>query len=459
MDSARSTWRISEPFFIDNEYDSQTSSQRAVLEQSTRLAPPRLRKHKSARLTAEEKDNYEKPWKTQKDPREKWEYIIFYASIVIGFAIGGLICYFAWTSVTNNEYCLVLEDNFQIIDKNVWGYEIQRGGFGSGSFEWTTDDPKNSYTDSQGLHIVPTLTLNTTQITLDQMMDNFVLNLTTDGTCTSFLGDINGCSIRSNKTAGTIINPVRSARLSTKGKKSIKYGKVEVVAKMPKGNWLWPAVWMMPESNSPDGSGVYGPWPRSGEIDIVESRGNYGDDYPDGRDSAISALHWGPLPEADGFWRTSGKHNLRRTDYAQEFHTYGLEWNEKYLFTYIDTRLLQVFFIKFDQGHKNMWQRGHFGESIINKSALADPWSQTGKANTPFDQPFYLILNVAIGATNGFFKDGNHGKPWGDQSLTAPKEFWDNSKSWLPTWGEGDTRGMTVKSVKMWEEGACGKKS
>jgi beta-glucanase (GH16 family) len=97
---------------------------------------------------------------------------------------------------------------------------------------------------------------------------------------------------------------------------------------------------MMPESNNPDGSGLYGQWPRSGEIDIVESRGNYGDDYPDGRDSVISALHWGPVPEADGFWRTSGKHNLRRTDYTKEFHTYGLEWNENYLFTYIDSRLL-----------------------------------------------------------------------------------------------------------------------
>jgi beta-glucanase (GH16 family) len=105
----------------------------------------------------------------------------------------------------------------------------------------TTDDPKNAYTDAQGLHIVPTLTRNSTKITIDQMYDNFVLNLTTDGTCTA--KDISSCSIRSNKTAGTIINPVRSARLTTKGKKSIKYGKIEVVAKMPKGSWLWPAIW------------------------------------------------------------------------------------------------------------------------------------------------------------------------------------------------------------------------
>jgi beta-glucanase (GH16 family) len=170
------------------------------------------------------------------------------------------------------------------------------------------------------------------------MNDNYVLNLTTDKTCTS--NDVTMCSIRSNKTAGTVINPVRSARITTKGKKSLRYGKVEVVAKMPKGAWLWPAVWMMPESNSEDGAGVYGQWPRSGEIDIVESRGNFGDDYPDGRDSALSALHWGPDSAVDAFYRTSGKHNLRRTDYSESFHTYGLEWSEDYLFTYIDSRLL-----------------------------------------------------------------------------------------------------------------------
>jgi beta-glucanase (GH16 family) len=48
--------------------------------------------------------------------------------------------------------------------------------------------------------------------------------------------------VRSNATLGTIIPPVRSARMTTKGKKSIKYGRVEIVAKMAKGDWLWPAL-------------------------------------------------------------------------------------------------------------------------------------------------------------------------------------------------------------------------
>jgi len=57
-----------------------------------------------------------------------------------------------------------------------------------------------------------------------------------------------------------------SARLSTKGSYSIRFGKVEVVAKLPRGDWLWPAIWMAPLSS------VYGPWPLSGEIDVRSAR-------------------------------------------------------------------------------------------------------------------------------------------------------------------------------------------
>ncbi|EKG16973.1 Concanavalin A-like lectin/glucanase [Macrophomina phaseolina MS6] len=115
----------------------------------------------------------------------------------------------------------------------------------------------------------------------------------------------------------------------------------------------------------------------------------------------------------------------------------------------------QVLFIKFNHGYKHMWDRGRFGEVKINKSALFDPWSQTGRPNTPFDQSFYLILNVAVGGTNGFFEDGVANKPWVDASYNAPKEFFDARELWLPTWANGTARGMTVRSVKMWKQGRC----
>ena len=260
--------------------------------------------------------------------RLKWEKLIFWTGVITGCCIGALICYQAYTSITVSQYCLVLEDNFTSINKSTWNYEIQRGGFGTGSFEWTTDDPRNAYIDAQGLHLVPTLTTKTTQITPAEIYNQYTLNLTK---CHS--EDISDCFVRSSSAVGSIVNPVRSARLNTRGHYSIQYGRVEVIAKMPKGDWLWPAIWMMPENST------YGGWPASGEIDIVESRGNRIGDHLEARDTISSTLHWGPVSAADAFWRTSGKHTMQRSDYTEAFHTFGLEWNAKYLFTYVDTRL------------------------------------------------------------------------------------------------------------------------
>lgn len=230
---------------------------------------------------------------------------------------------------------------------------------------------------------MPTLTLDSTTLTGDQLLDGYTLNLTRDGVCTGH-SDAD-CVITSNFTGGTIINPVRSARLSTKDKKTITYGRVEVVAKMPAGDWLWPAIWyvidvgplpslpfcrfshlslnklplvylhsifscrMLPQDS------IYGEWPKSGEIDVIELRGNSPETYGNGRDTAGSALHWGLTFNTDRFLQTSSKHYLRRSDYSQGFHTFGMEWSEKYLFTYIDNRLLQILSVGFGGG--NMWTR------------------------------------------------------------------------------------------------------
>jgi beta-glucanase (GH16 family) len=221
------------------------------------------RKFKSARLQGE----YPKPWLAKKDPRMMWDKLFFFGFTLVGLGIGAFIVYTGWISVDNPPYCLIFEDDFSNgIDSNSWNYEVEVGGFGAHSFDWTTTDATNAYTDDTGLHIVPTLTNETAGITDAEIANGYTLNLTSSGTCSST--DASDCVIVSNSTSGTIINPVRSARLNTKGKHNILYGKVEVVAKLPKGDWLWPAIWMMPESS------VYGAWPASGEIDIMESKGN-----------------------------------------------------------------------------------------------------------------------------------------------------------------------------------------
>lgn len=210
------------------------------------------------------------------------EKALFWAGIAVGVLGGAALCVYEYINVSTSDFCLAYEDNFRILDPNVWDHEIQRGGYGTGAFDWTTDSSENSYVDGQGLHIVPTLTTETTNITPDDIFNGYVLNLTTAGTCTT--NKVDDCSIRSNHTSGAIVNPVRSARLTTKGKKTLKYGRVEVTAKLPAGDWLWPAIWMMPESE------VYGPWPQSGEIDICESKGNDPHTYRDGRNSVSSTL-------------------------------------------------------------------------------------------------------------------------------------------------------------------------
>jgi beta-glucanase (GH16 family) len=173
-----------------------------------------------------------------------------------------------------------LDEKFKKLDPDVWNHEVQVNGFGTGAFDWTTTDPKNSFVDGEG-----------------------PLNLTEtggDGSCTAMQNP--DCSIKSNASTGAIIPPVRSARLNTRGKKGIRYGRIEVEAKLPVGDWLWPAICeryflrfsskanfigMMPEDSK------YGEWPASGEIDIMESRGNDVGYEMGGRDTFVSTLHWG----------------------------------------------------------------------------------------------------------------------------------------------------------------------
>jgi len=74
------------------------------------------------------------------------------------------------------QYCLVLDDSFQTLDTSVWSHQVQIDGFGTGSFDWTTTDSRNAFTDEDGLHIVPTFTTATTNITEAQIHNGSVLH-------------------------------------------------------------------------------------------------------------------------------------------------------------------------------------------------------------------------------------------------------------------------------------------
>lgn len=302
----------------------------------------------------------------------------------------------------------------------------------NGQFEETTATQENVFIEDGMLVIKPTLQ-DASLIDADS-----TINLLADGSCTSVLW--RDCVATTNTTNGTIVNPVKSGRINSKVGANIKYGRVEVVAKLPDGDWLWPAIWMLPTES------VYGAWPRSGEIDLMESRGN-NYTYPQGGNNVMSStLHWGPVPSADGWWRNNLKRTALHTTYSKGFHTFGVEWSEKYIFSYVDSRLLQVMYVTFD---KSFWQKGNFPASTDNGTALVNPWSGSGNA-APFDQNFFLILSVAVGGTNGWFEDGVNGKPWVDLAPNAPQQFWEARNNWYPGWEKNGQ--MTVKSVKIWQQ-------
>lgn len=417
-----------------------------------------------------------------------------------------------------------MDDTFQNL--NNWNHEVQMNGFGyvlspftqlppntfrNGAFDWTTDDEANSYVDAQGLHIVPTMTLESTDITRDQLLNGFTVNMTTNsktwGKCTAKdikkSNDRWPCAARSNATLGQIINPVRSARLNTKGKKTIKYGRVEVTARMPKGDWMWPAIWMMPQDD------VYGEWPKSGEIDIAESRGNDARKYPMGNNLVSSALHWGTATENDRWRRAYGEWGGKRVIYSEDFHVYGLEWSEKYLFTWLDGRLrvshlttpCELMILTLHSKCNSLTSpRTRISGPTVNSRASpstapsplthgAAPVVKTLLSTSPsissstsqsavptagsrksLHFPYnpntkaHFLISLTISRlragklsrlTHFCYRDAIGDKPWADSSETPMRDFWKANDTWLPTWGPVKDRGMIVKSVRMWQEGAC----
>ncbi|XP_055300590.1 beta-1,3-glucan-binding protein-like [Sitodiplosis mosellana] len=319
---------------------------------------------------------------------------------------------------------VIFKENFDTLDKNKWKPEVTLGGGGNGEFQWYDVDNENSFAKDGKLHIKPTLTAD--KIGQDAVEHGHV--------------SLNGCTDQDKanceRQAGgnTIINPVKSARLRTHESFSFKYGHVEVVAKTPQADWLWPAIWLLPTQWK------YGGWPRSGEIDLLESRGNekYGNGSQIGVELVFSTLHFGPKRDQD-HWQTAHYERNNPAGYDKDFHTYGFTWDQQGIQFFLDGT--ELGFAKVDEG---FWKRGGFqGQDI---------WAQ-GTKMAPFDEEFHFIINLAVGANNGYFPDDlankNGPKPWRNGSPTAMKDFWSQRNQWQKSWDSGDKSSLIVESVKV----------
>jgi len=150
-----------------------------------------------------------------------------------------------------------------------------------------------------------------------------------------------------------------SGRIDTRDRFSVRYGRIETRIRLPGGQGIWPAFWMLPAGN------VYGAWAASGEIDIVEAV-NLG---AAGNNSVHGTIHYGGEAPANV---SSGDEYVVPTDVTANFHVYAIEWDATEIRWYVDDVL---YLTKTD-------------------------WSTTAAAfPAPFDQPFGMLFNVAVGGT------------------------------------------------------------
>lgn len=164
-----------------------------------------------------------------------------------------------------------------------------------------------------------------------------------------------------------------SAKMTTEGKASWKYGYFEFCAKLPRGLGSWPAIWMMPDDKT-------GGWPNCGEIDIMEHIGRM-------ENHLLFSLHCKNHNHANKNTVNYSRNIKMEADLCDDYHVYGMEWTEDYIEYYVDGKSYCRYNKSDDEDQSH------------------DSW--------PFCKPFYLILNIAVG--------GGLGGPVTDEQL--PFEF------------------------------------
>ncbi|APE07784.1 glycosyl hydrolase family 16 [Alteromonas sp. RW2A1] len=251
-----------------------------------------------------------------------------------------------------SDWQLVWSDEFDgsSIDENKWTHEVDCAGGGNNEAQCYTDSESNSFVDNGMLNIV---------------------------------------ALPAEEGAP---KPYTSARLNTRYKGDFKYGRIEMRAKMPEGQGSWPAFWMMPTDE------VYGGWPRSGEIDIMEAVNLKAADIDGNPENHIyGTLHYGQeWPNNDSSGQAYSLPNGANP--ADDFHTYAIEWQEGEIRWYMDGYLYAT-------QRRSEVRENSKGEAtgLSHRGWYAEYYEQgTGELtthwdNAPFDQEFYLILNLAVG--------------------------------------------------------------
>ena len=266
-------------------------------------------------------------------PRRAVGYLAIATSLALFSAITVQAPAKAASKITT--YKLLWADDFTgkkgaLPNPKVWIPEL--GGLNSnGELEYYTKDSKNLALDGSG-HLL---------ITANRIADQSEMAINNDPAIDRMLNACNACQFT-------------SAKLKTAGKLMFQYGKLEIRMKVPSGDGTWPAFWMLGNDLL---KGI--PWPDSGEIDILETKGSL-------PNTAFGTIHGPGL--AGGAGGGFGSTFTSPTPLTSGFHTYAIEWKKNQIDFYVDDNL--------------------YFTAASNDSSTGT-WVYT--------QPFFMILNLAMG--------------------------------------------------------------
>ncbi len=245
----------------------------------------------------------------------------------------------------SGNWQLVWSDEFDgdAIDATKWSHEVNCWGGGNSEQQCYTDRDVNSSV-SDGI------------LTITAQREDFTGANNPDG---------------DNSQTATL--PYTSARLRTIDKGDWQYGRFEIRAKLPFGQGTWPAIWMLPTD------WVYGGWPRSGEIDIMEAVNLKVMNNGAAEASVHGTLHYGQA-WPDNVSSGEGYTLPNDANPADDFHTYAIEWEESEIRWYVDG-------VHFATHRDTGWYTQY-----VDNGELVN-----GTGDAPFDQRFHLLLNLAVG--------------------------------------------------------------
>ncbi|XP_050351731.1 beta-1,3-glucan-binding protein 1-like [Nymphalis io] len=300
---------------------------------------------------------------------------------------------------------LLFEDNFNSgIDKGkIWTPEIK--------FPGEPDYPFNVYLYDRNINVHEGI-LSIKPITLESKYGDGHVSQSLDLTarCTGLIGT-NEC--RREAFGPQILPPIITAKITSKKSFNFKYGRVEVRAKMPLGNWLIPEIQLEPQDN------IYGPQNyASGLLRIATVKGNI--EYS-------KKLYGGPiLADSEPFRSKHLKEKIGFQQWSKSFHNYTLVWRSDGISLYVDGEN----YGKISPGE------GFSAEAKENGVIAASQWAK-GTVMAPFDEMFYISLGLSVGGINEFADSSN--KPWTNTATKAMLKFWEERGQWISSWFEDDT--------------------